>query len=109
MNEELNFRPIGNKVLLEVEYIAEEKNILLTGFDPQVLEDSSKLNSVVKEMKDLKPTDRATILKVSSSVTEVKVGERCVFNQYSGVPIAFGDKRFLLVPVTDIYGVYDPS
>lgn len=92
-------KPLGNRVLLEV---VEEEKATPSGI---VLPDSAKSKPnlakvvAVGEGKLLDSGERLAV--------EVSVGDKVVFEQYSGAELKYDDKEYLVLKDTDIIAVVE--
>ncbi len=84
----MNFRPLGKRVLVQRTQ-AEEKTA--SGI---ILVDSAKQKPNTAEVK-----------AIGSEVTELKVGDTIVFEQYRGTELTLDGEDYLVLEIENIIGV----
>ncbi len=84
----MNFTPLGKRVLVKR---VEETNTTSSGI---IIPDNAKE----------KPS-RATVVAVSSEVTEVKDGDEVLFGKYSGNEVALNGETYIVLDTDDVFGI----
>ena len=84
----MNFTPLGKRVLVKR---VEETNTTSSGI---IIPDNAKE----------KPS-RATVVAVSSEVTEVKDGDEVLFGKYSGNEVALDGETYIVLDTDDVFGI----
>lgn len=84
----MNFKPLGKRVLVQITQ-AEEKTA--SGI---ILVDSAKQKPNTAEVK-----------AIGSEVTELKVGDTIVFEQYRGTEFTLEGEDYLVLEIDNIIGV----
>lgn len=103
------FRPIGKRILGQVQYeTVQKQEIDVTTYNPEIIDRVINGESAREEML---PTDRILALRTANQVEEVKEGDMCVFNQYTGTPIKLkgSDEVLLLVTEENVYGIIEEA
>ncbi|WP_297484159.1 co-chaperone GroES [Sulfurimonas sp.] len=84
----MNFTPLGKRVLVKR---VEETNTTSSGI---IIPDNAKE----------KPS-RATVVAVSSEVTEVKDGDEVLFGKYSGNEVVLNGETYIVLDTDDVFGI----
>jgi len=84
----MNFTPLGKRVLVKR---VEETNTTSTGI---IIPDNAKE----------KPS-RATVVAVSSEVTELKDGDEVLFGKYSGNEVTLNGETYIVLDTDDVFGI----
>ena len=84
----MNFTPLGKRVLVKR---VEETNTTSSGI---IIPDNAKE----------KPS-RATVVAVSSEVTELKDGDEVLFGKYSGNEVALNGETYIVLDTDDVFGI----
>ncbi len=84
----MNFTPLGKRVLVKR---VEETNTTSSGI---IIPDNAKE----------KPS-RATVVAVSSEVTELKDGDEVLFGKYSGNEVTLNGETYIVLDTDDVFGI----
>ncbi|WP_297434554.1 co-chaperone GroES [Sulfurimonas sp.] len=84
----MNFTPLGKRVLVKR---VEETNTTSSGI---IIPDNAKE----------KPS-RATVVAVSSEVTELKEGDEVLFGKYSGNEVTLNGETYIVLDTDDVFGI----
>lgn len=84
----MNFRPLGNRVLVKIENVTTTKTgIILPGNSQD------------------KPLEGEVIAIGTKLKEEISVGDVIAYGKYSGTEIEIEDEQFLIMSVDDVFGV----
>jgi len=84
----MDFRPLGNRVVVEVDDVATTKTGL---YIPANVQD--------------KPLEGKVVAVGTKLKEDVKVGDIIAYGKYSGTEIELEGKKYLIMNVDDIFGV----
>lgn len=84
-------KPLGERVLLEV---------------PEVKEEKTQSGLFVPDTVKEKP-NHAVVAAVGAKVEEVKEGDKVIYSKFAGTEVKEGDKKYMLMEINDILAVID--
>ena len=113
---EINLKPIKNLVLIEIENDITSKKELRSKEELAELTKTSEsgiILSVAEEdaykiVEELTPSNRCKIVRIGSTVTEVKEGDYCMFNTNGGHELTYAGNKFKLIKEDDILLIIEP-
>ena len=87
----MNILPMDDRVLIEI-LVTEQKSI----------------GGIIIPQKSQEKTQEGIVLAIGESNTiTVKIGDKIIFDKYSGVEIKKNDKIYLLIRIDDILAIID--
>ena len=87
----MSVKPLGERVLLEV---------------PEVKEEKTSSGLFVPDTVKEKPLE-ATVIAVGAKVEDVKAGDKVIYAKFAGTEIKIDKKDYLLMEVNDILAVVE--
>lgn len=87
----MSVKPLGERVLLEV---------------PEVKEEKTQCGLFVPDTAKEKPLE-ATVVAVGAKVEEVKAGDKVIYSKFAGTEVKVDDKKYLIMEVNDVLAVID--
>lgn len=84
-------KPLGERVLLEV---------------PEVKEEKTQSGLFVPDTVKEKP-NHAVVVAVGAKVEEVKEGDKVIYSKFAGTEVKEGDKKYMLMEINDVLAVID--
>ena len=113
---EINLKPIKNLVLIEIENDITSKKELRSKEELAELTKTSESGiilsvaeeDVYKIVEELTPSNRCKIVRIGSTVTEVKEGDYCMFNTNGGHELTYAGNKFKLIKDDDILLIIEP-
>ena len=84
-------KPLGERVLLEVPEVKEEKSIG---------------GLFIPETAKEKPIE-AEVIAVGEKVEGVKAGDKVIYAKFGGTEVKYGEKEYLIMSVEDILAVVE--
>ncbi len=87
----MSVKPLGERVLLEV---------------PEVKEEKTSSGLFVPDTVKEKPLE-ATVVAVGAKVEDVKAGDKVIYAKFAGTEIKIDKKAYLLMEVNDILAVVE--
>ncbi len=87
----MSVKPLGERVLLEV---------------PEVKEEKTSSGLFVPDTVKEKPLE-ATVVAVGAKVEDVKAGDKVIYAKFAGTEIKIDKKDYLLMEVNDILAVVE--
>jgi chaperonin GroES len=85
----MSIKPLGERVLLEVPAVKEEKT-----------QGGLYVPETVKE----KPLE-AAVVAVGSKVEDVKAGDKVIYSKFAGTEVKLDDKHYLIVEINDVLAI----
>ena len=115
---EINLKPIKNLVLVEVENdvkytkrLRSKEELAEMKFDKVETTSGLLLTSeedAFETVEELTPSNRCKIVRIGSTVTEVKEGDYCMFNTNGGHELTYAGNKFKLIKEDDILLIIEP-
>ena len=107
---EINLKPIKNLVLIEIENDVKYTKILRSKEELAELTNKSQAgiilpiseDDVYETVEELTPSNRCKIVRIGSTITEVKEGDYCMFNTNGGHELTYAGNKFKLIKEDDI-------
>lgn len=87
----MSVKPLGERVLLEVPEVKEEKTV--SGL-------------FVPDTAKEKPLE-AIVAAVGSKVEDVKAGDKVIYAKFAGTEVKYDDKKYLIMEINDILAVVE--
>ncbi|MGI5873472.1 MAG: co-chaperone GroES [Bacillota bacterium] len=87
----MSVKPLGERVLLEV---------------PEVKEEKTSSGLFVPDTAKEKPLE-AIVVAVGSKVEDVKAGDRVIYAKFAGNEVKVDDKAYLLMEINDVLAVIE--
>lgn len=84
-------KPLGERVLLEV---------------PEVKEEKTQGGLFVPDTAKEKPLE-ADVIAVGAKVEDVKAGDKVVYAKFAGTEVKYEDKKYLIMDVADVLAVIE--
>lgn len=84
---EINFKPIGDKVLI----------------DTAPIKDKTENGILIPDTAKDKPLEGTIV--ACGTVEKLSVGDEVLFGQYSGSEITLSGKKYLIMREADVYGI----
>ena len=84
----MNFRPLGNRVIVEVDEVTTTKTGI---YLPTNAQD--------------KPLEGEVVAVGTKLKEDVKVGDTIAYGKYSGTELEIDSKKYLIMSVDDIFGI----
>ena len=87
----MSVKPLGERVLLEV---------------PEVKEEKTQCGLFVPDTAKEKPLE-ATVIAVGAKVEEVKAGDKVIYSKYSGNEVKLDGEEYIIVKQNDILAIVE--
>ena len=84
-------KPLGERVLLEV---------------PEVKEEKTQGGLFVPDTAKEKPLE-ANVIAVGAKVEDIKAGDKVVYAKFAGTEVKYEDKKYLIMYVADVLAVVE--
>ena len=82
----MSVKPLGERVLLEV---------------PEVKEEKTSGGLFVPDTAKDKPTE-AVVVSIGAKVEDVKAGDKVIYDKFAGTEVKFEDKKYILMDVANV-------
>ena len=84
-------KPLGERVLLEV---------------PEVKEEKTQGGLFVPDTAKEKPLE-SNVIAVGAKVEDIKAGDKVVYAKFAGTEVKYEDKKYLIMDVADVLAVVE--